>query len=201
MDFRSMLPLRPRAPEAFDEEKAAEIAAFFVSKEGGVADVLKLAKLMYLAERESFKRYGAPLTGDRLCSMKDGPVLSESLNYIRGHGNPPKAWTRLFERRDGNAIRLQQSDLHQESLRRLSDADVELLMSVWERFGQMSTRDIWVYVHSELPEYEDPGVSSRPIKMQRLLAVLGYSEPEIEDIVERTEEENQSRAALKRATV
>jgi hypothetical protein len=38
--------------------------------------VIKLIKLMYLAERLSLQRYGEPLTGDRLVSMPDGPVLS-----------------------------------------------------------------------------------------------------------------------------
>ena len=185
----------------FDKAKAAEMAAFFVLKEGGAADILKLAKLMYLAERESFEQYGAPLTSDRLTSMKDGPVLSESLNYIRGEGRPPEVWSRLFNARDGNELRLQRNDLTEETLLRLSEADVALLEIVWRKFGHMSTREIWKYVHEKLPEYEDPGSSSRPIKMELLLGSIGYSEDQIKEILERIEEKNEFYAALKKAAV
>src|SRR6266487_3583866 len=179
--------LRPRAPDAYDDAKAAQIAAFFVLKEGGAVDILKLAKLMYLAERESFARYAAPLTGDRLSSMKDGPVLSETLNYILGHGRPPEVWRSLFNTRDGNSLRLQQADLSEDALLRLSEADIALLEDVWRKFGHMSSLEIWGYVHTNLPEYEDPGTSSRPIKMELLLGTIGYSEEQIKEILERIE--------------
>jgi len=201
MDFRSLLPLRPRAPEAYDEAKAAEIAAFFVIREGGSADILKLAKLMYLAERESFKRYGGPLTGDRLTSMKDGPVLSETLNHIREHGRRPRYWAELFSTRDGNALSLQQTDLSEDALRHLSDADIGLLKHIWDKFGPMSPGEIWRYVHTKtnVPEYEDPGSSSRPIKLRVLLNNLDYSEEQSKAILKRIEEENEFHAALRKA--
>ena len=42
---------------------------------------------MYLAERESLARYGEPITGDVLVSMKHGPVLSKTLDHIT-HAKP-----------------------------------------------------------------------------------------------------------------
>jgi uncharacterized phage-associated protein len=193
--------LRPRPPDAYDEAKAAEIAAFFALKEGGIADVLKLTKLMYLAERESFSRYARPLTGDRLSSMKDGPVLSETLNYIRCHGTPPRAWRRYFGSRDGNSLPLTDRDLREASLLQLSDADVELLNAVWEKFGHMDPHEIWVYVHENIPEYQDPAGSSKPIAVETMLRALGYADPEITEIVGRINEQNQFRAALKKVAV
>jgi uncharacterized phage-associated protein len=202
MHFLSLLPLRPPQPDAYDEIKAAQIAAFFTLKEGGVSDVLKLAKLLYLAERESFARYATPLTGDRLSSMKDGPVLSETLNYLRGEGRPPKAWSDLFRKREGNSLSLR-AGVSEDNLLRLSDSDVELLNDVWRKFGPMSPHDVWVYVHtsSKVPEYENPGRSSRPIKINALLKAVGYSTAETEEILERLEEQNQFQAALKKAAV
>src|SRR6266496_928616 len=88
MHFLSMLLFRPRTPDAYDEAKAAQIATFFALRREGAIEVLTLAKLMYLAERASYERYAAPLTGDKLCSMEHGPVLSQTLNYIRGEGEP-----------------------------------------------------------------------------------------------------------------
>jgi len=45
---------------------------------------LKLMKLLYLADRESMRRNGRPISGDRYVSMDHGPVLSQTLNLING---------------------------------------------------------------------------------------------------------------------
>lgn len=60
----------------FNEKKAAQAAAFFLFQAGQPVSVLKLTKLLYLAERRSFERHGSPMIGDRLVSMPHGPVLS-----------------------------------------------------------------------------------------------------------------------------
>ena len=49
----------------FNEKKAAQAAAYFLLRAGGPLTVLKLMKLLYLAERGSFERYGTPMIGDR----------------------------------------------------------------------------------------------------------------------------------------
>ena len=68
----------------FNERKAAQAAAYLLCKAGGSLNVLKLVKLMYLAERESLRRYGETITGDALVSMRNGPVLSATLDHING---------------------------------------------------------------------------------------------------------------------
>ena len=45
----------------FDEKKAAQAAAYFLLRAGGRLEVLKLMKLLYLAERRSFEKYGEPM--------------------------------------------------------------------------------------------------------------------------------------------
>lgn len=39
-------------------------------------------KLLYLSERKSFEKFYVPLIGDSLVSMKNGPVLSFTLDRI-----------------------------------------------------------------------------------------------------------------------
>src|SRR5437773_97003 len=91
----------------FDELKAAQVAAFFLFKSAGQINVLKLTKLMYLAERESYKRYGEPLTGDRLVSMDHGPVLSRTLNYTNGTVESSEdGWDSWIEDREAHEVRL-----------------------------------------------------------------------------------------------
>ena len=53
--------------------------------------LLSLTKMLYLAERESFKQYAEPLTGDTLVSMKHGPVLSNTLDLMNGFAKPDDA--------------------------------------------------------------------------------------------------------------
>ena len=54
----------------YKERKAAQVAAYFALKEQGSINVLKLAKLLYLAERESMRLFDEPMFFDRLVSME-----------------------------------------------------------------------------------------------------------------------------------
>ena len=63
---------------AYSEKRAAQSAAFFISRARGTIEISKLMKLMYLAERESLARYGEPITGDVLVSMKQGPGIIQN---------------------------------------------------------------------------------------------------------------------------
>ena len=67
----------------FKEVKTAQVAAFFLAKAPGHRmPHLKLMKLLYLADRESMRETGYPMSWDRLVSMPHGPVLSTTLNLI-----------------------------------------------------------------------------------------------------------------------
>ena len=72
------------AAALFNERRTAQVAAFLLHRAGGSLPLIKLMKLMYLAERLSLQRYGEPLTGDRLVSMGHGPVLSRTYDHING---------------------------------------------------------------------------------------------------------------------
>ncbi|MGU0015743.1 type II toxin-antitoxin system antitoxin SocA domain-containing protein [Escherichia coli] len=45
---------------------------------------LKLMKLLYLSNRQSILKHGRMIGEDSLYSMKFGPVMSNTLNLIRG---------------------------------------------------------------------------------------------------------------------
>jgi len=59
---------------AFNLEKVVNALAYFA--QAGVSDLTKLkaAKLLYLADRRHFLRYGRPISGDRYIAMDLGPV-------------------------------------------------------------------------------------------------------------------------------
>jgi uncharacterized phage-associated protein len=66
----------------FNEFKVTQIAAFFLPKEGGEMFLLKLMKLLYLSERESFARFECSISGDKFYSLPHGPVLSRTKELI-----------------------------------------------------------------------------------------------------------------------
>lgn len=93
----------------FNLETAAEVAAYFLSKNGGSMDKVKLNKLMYLAERECILSYGTPLTDDLMFSHDLGPILENSDTFFR---NGPKntyeqeVWSKWFKAPDKDSVEL-----------------------------------------------------------------------------------------------
>jgi uncharacterized phage-associated protein len=163
----------------YDEQKAAQAAAFLLHRAGGALPLIKLMKLLYLAERLSFQRYGEPLTGDHLVSMDHGPVLSQTLNHMNGsEESNEEGWEKWMADRAEHMIALRDSSMirsPEQDLLALSDSDLEVLRDVWTEFGHMAKWDLRDYTH-QLPEWEDPHGSSKPIPPERLLAAVGFSE-------------------------
>lgn len=53
------------------------------------ADLYKLQKVLYFADRNHMAKYGRPISGDFYVAMKDGPVPSRTydmLKHVRGDG-------------------------------------------------------------------------------------------------------------------
>lgn len=59
---------------------------------------MKLLKLLYIADRESIREEGAPITGDNAIAMQHGPVLSGVYSIISDCkiSLGPKSWNRFF---------------------------------------------------------------------------------------------------------
>lgn len=171
----------------FSERKAAEAAAFLLLKGGGRLDLLKVMKLMYLAERESFKKYGESITGDSFVSMRQGPVLSGTYDLIGGYFDKTSDgwWKRLISDRAGYQIEINpQANIADpnEDLLGLSEADTECLELVWEGFGHLDKWELVEFTHENCPEWVDPGNSSRPIPVSRLLKALGFGDEQVHAI-------------------
>lgn len=174
----------------FDEIKAAHAAAFLLFRAGGSLPLIKLLKLLYLAERLSLQRYGEPLTGDRLVAMPNGPVLSMTYDHMNG-ALPSRegGWESWIADRAGHVVGLRDASklrAPELDLPRLSDSDLEVLGEVWDKFGHWDRWDLVAYTHSEAcPEWQDPDGSSHPIGYELLFSKLGYSPAQAAAMVER----------------
>ncbi len=158
----------------FDERKVAQSAAYFLLQQGGQMPNLKLAKLLYLADRESLSRYGYQISGDRLVSMPHGPVLSITNNLMNGDlTSCEDGWASLMLDREDYEIALQDG-ISIDRLKSLSVADREILDCIWTEFGHLNKWQIRDYTHT-LPEWEDPDGSSNPIRFRDVLLAMGKS--------------------------
>lgn len=178
----------------FNERKATQVAAFFLfkaSQRGANITILKLMKLMYLAERNSYQQFGEPIIGDALVSMPNGPVLSKTLDLINfgAQENLEGGWDSLIAEKNGRDMALKADSLirTEDDLRELSESDIETLQSVWSEFGNKSAFWLRDYTHNpaNCPEWEDPDGSSVPIKLEKLFEVFGFSEDESNSLISR----------------
>ena len=78
---------------AFDEEKFVQALAFLAEKRLPQLTTLKVAKLLFLADKKHFTTYGRPILGDQYVGMKNGPCPSRALNLmnlaVKGEGARP----------------------------------------------------------------------------------------------------------------
>src|SRR5580692_4396077 len=72
----------------FNERRATEAAARFLSLRGGRMSYPKLIKMLYFLDREALLRWGRPVTTDRYVSMDNGPVVSRIYDLIREEAAP-----------------------------------------------------------------------------------------------------------------
>ena len=179
--------LRHKYPMLYNEKKAAQVAAFFLQAAGSKLSLLKLMKLMYLAERASLEKYGEPMIGDKLCSMEHGPVLSHTLNHMNGlRESSPDGWDSWISDRANHELALLNPIKNvREDLSLLSDAELVILDDLWERFSGMTPFEIRDYTHDHCEEWEDPENSSLPIPYSRLLRCVGYDAKVAKEIEQR----------------
>jgi len=155
----------------YNVKKAAQVAAFFIIKEGGKINILKLTKLIYLSDRSFLERYDSPILYDRLVSMPFGPVNSITYNYTSGGLEDPD-WDACISDREGHNLGLA-SPFTVTDLDELSRAELEVLESVWSAYGHMDRFEISDFTHEHCKEWVDPEGSSQPIHYKTLLEFLG----------------------------
>lgn len=167
---------RPWENVAYNVKKAAQTIAYLALKNGGKPlPVLTAVKLVYLADRESIARYGFPIQAEARVSMRHGPVNSKTYSYIQGEEQTGAAeWAEYLRDREDHMIALSRTDLSPADLDELSDADVAALDAVWDQFGQWDRWTLvnWTHDPKNLPEWEDPGPSSNPIPLKRIMQAV-----------------------------
>lgn len=159
----------------FKFDKALQAAAYLLRREPSrEMNYMRLLKVLYIADRESLRQTGRPITGDRIAAMRQGPVLSELLDLIKGIHLRCLDWARFIQKNDYN-VRL----VDEPGLSSLSRFEIETLDRLAE---EHRSHDEWAmvqYTHDNCPEWEknkpaDP-VKMNWIPLTDLLEALGKS--------------------------
>lgn len=160
----------------FSEAKVAQMAAYLLRLGEGRMAHLKLMKLLYLADREAIRRYGVSISEDQAVSMPHGPVLSMTLDYMNGNlPSGPGGWEAWISDKENHEVSLMRR-VDIAELDELSQADTEVLDSVWRDFGHMDGWEIRDWTHQHCPEWQDPNGSMQPIQREAIYRAVKHTE-------------------------
>lgn len=163
----------------FNEEKTTQVAALFIEKAGGKLNYTKLIKLLYLADREAFRLWERPLTGDSYVSMPKGPVLSKTYDLINYKEDPQnKSYWYRFIRKTNYEVTLKGEPDNDE----LSKRELDLIDRIHETYKDLSWGEMIDICHQVCPEWKHPGDTSIPIRIEDILIQLKKTERDIEII-------------------
>jgi uncharacterized phage-associated protein len=163
--------------------KLIDAVHLLVGNNGGLINYTKLIKLLYLADQKALIQWGAPITGDTYYALKNGPVLSKTLDLIKGKADleSQTLWDEYFYTRAYDLV----GEKPDRSITLLSPAEIDLLEEIDETYKLYTYSQLIDLVHSPdiCPEWSDPGTGSSPIRLEDILLKSGKSQEAVESIV------------------
>ena len=128
----------------------------------------RLLALLYIADRESLKRFGRPIVGGRLVALDYGPIHGEIYDLIKGSHSAQAEWSRHFQN-EAYFIRL----AHDVDPSALSGQEVDLLNEVSaERLGR-DDFDIANETHFQEWQSNHRAGTSTTIPLEDLIKAVG----------------------------
>ena len=165
----------------FDERKAAQAAAWLLRRHGSPMWDVKLAKLLYLADRHALCEAAHPITGDQFVAMPFGPILGGVFERLRRPDHAPDSpWATFVICDEDRDVR----HCGQASRDELSDYDIEVLNAVHDEFGELDLYDLGAHMF-QLPEWVDPEGGAVVIDPKAILRSAGYDQEDIDAINEQ----------------
>jgi uncharacterized phage-associated protein len=183
-------------PFAFNRRKSIQAVALLLKTRPKSQDsYMRLLKILYIADRESIKETGVPITGDTFVAMEHGTMLSRLLNLAKrtkGHlDRKPDhiEWDQYISPEPDYEIRLTQDP--GDGL--LCDYEMNKLREVAKRYKDKGPFDMKEVTH-ELPEYHDPGKGKQQwIPLREVLNAIGLA-----GVADQIEEEARASASVSR---
>lgn len=166
-----------------NSRKATDAIARLIEKSGKDVDYLRIAKLIYLADRRSILARGVPIFGGKYFSMNKGPTISEFMNYTHSRNAP--RWVEVISIRDGNALNI----IGKTNYNSLSEYEIKVLDSIVEEHFNQTTVELVKWCHENCPEYEEVSVGARkPIEVEAMLKFGGKNQNQIAKVLAMAQE-------------
>ncbi|MFP4180582.1 MAG: Panacea domain-containing protein [Spirochaetaceae bacterium] len=164
--------------------KIIDTVHYLIGKNNGTLNYTKMIKLLYLADKKALEKWGAPITGDQYYALKNGPVLSKTLDLIKGKADleSQTLWDEYFFTKDYKLI----DEKPDRPYDYLSPVEIEILSEVDQKYKDYSWQQMIDLVHSPevCPEWSDPGEGASPISIETILKKSGKTDKEIEEIMD-----------------
>lgn len=160
----------------FNLNKAMAAASILLGDaEHRCMEYMRLLKLLYIADREVLSESDAPLLGNGMVAMKNGPLHSRVFDLIKGEDSSSTTWQKHFTTH-AYSIHLNESP----SISSLSRFEIRKLKEVSDKYRNTGTWELVDLTHefSEWKQsYPNPTENtSRPITFAAILDALGRTE-------------------------
>jgi len=164
----------------FNEKKAIQVASFFLEQANNTLNYMKLLKFMYLTERTSLSKFRRPVTYDVYYSLDYGPILSETLDLIKGE--KISIWHDYISLPQNYTVNL----IKPNDFRELSNNEKKIIEKIFSKFNFMDPFEISAYTHI-FPEWQNPKGSHILIEIKDILAAEKKSQEYIDDVIDELE--------------
>jgi uncharacterized phage-associated protein len=183
----------------FDPEKAAAAIAWLASRNLPDLSKGKICKLLFLADKHHLVRFGRPITGDRICAMKDGPVPSHTLNML----NQALAGAEPADSLLSGAVTINRTFANPHFEAKdfrlgdfLSESDLEALNSIAQTYGGKTFSELRRITH-DMPAYNKAWHEDRPHDSPRMAFEDFFEEDD--EAIQGALEEMTENAGLRKA--
>lgn len=173
----------------YDLDKALQAVAVLLKQtESGTYDYYRLIKILYIADMESLKESGYPITGSSPCAMDHGPALSEIYDELKE--DKDDKWHQYIEGIDLPVVGLK----NDPGKGKLSPFELDKLEEVWEKHKDKEFEDFKELTHEfyEQKKNQPPKGNSNPIPLSDILRAprinLSEYREEIEENAKDTHE-------------
>ena len=159
----------------FDFHKSLQASALAMRLHGGTVAMMRLLKILYIADRELLAETGSTLTGDIAYAMKNGPVLSSIYNLAKLQSAHSEIWDSLILKK-GIYLSLKKDP----GRGKLSTCDINKVQQLCKKYEESDDEDLSQLTH-EFEEWKkafdpsNPGSSYR-MSWEDALAAQGKSD-------------------------
>ena len=146
----------------FDFEKTLQASALILHLHDRKVGIMRLLKILYIADRELLAETGSTLTGDHAYAMKKGPVLSAVYDLAKMQSSHSAAWD-SFIQKTGYFLSLKSDP----GRGKLSKAESEKIHKICEKYCEFDDCDLSEVTHG-FAEWERAFDHSHPDSSNRM---------------------------------